>query len=253
MNRTDIDFDLLAAAPLKQAIAQVRFERHPEVSQPDFISGFRAALGGDFSRIEQAASNQIILGPLGEMQKTGEGGWALRSDDGWTVTVLESSVTLEAASYTRWSGFTDRLETALAAMEQKIMPATEQRVGLRFVDEFRESTVNSPAEWKGKIRPELLGAVLLSDFAEYVAVAEQRLVLNFPDGEVCLIRHGALPSEPGTSAYVLDVDVSREMKGVYDAAKVREEFGSFHERAKTLFRRSITDEYFDELLTGEGK
>lgn len=251
MSAEDDKTNLLARPPVKLAVAQLRFEPHRDVAEASFIRKFADVAGGALGRrIDQATTRQIIAGPLGDTQQFEEKGWSLSSEDGWKTTLLESSVTVETTRYSDWSDFRTRLEAVLAVVESVIAPATEQRVGLRYIDEL-ETDVASPLSWQGLVRNELLGPVLHDGFGASIKTAEHRLVLSYDDGSICQLRHGFSTEQPGGLRYILDTDVSRSLQVVYDGKAIREAFEDFHAKAKDVFVGSLTPDYYERLRTGE--
>jgi len=248
MGDTESRTDILALAPVKLVVAQVRFERHTEIAEPAFVRKFTDEAGGDPVRVQPASTQNIVVGPMGEIDKDEEKGWSLLSEDGWKVTVFEGSLTVETTQYVNWTNFRSRFHQSLVAMEATVGPATEQRLGLRYVDELSEE-VTEPNEWLGRVRDELLGPVLHGDFGPSMRTAEQRFSMSYEGGVGCLVRHG-FSLDQSNHNYVLDTDVYRATQSVYDKDSVRDAFDDFHSKASSVFKGSLTQAYFDELRHG---
>ena len=240
----------MANAPVKLVVAQVRFERHPDVAASEFVTKFRGMVGDEYTQIEQARVQQIIAGPLGVVSEAPESGWTLATDDGTKISMLEGSAALEVTQYTSWEKFRSQLDDLLEALETALSPATEQRIGLRYIDELT-SPGDSLASWKGCVRDELLGPVLHADFGEAITTIEQKVVFTYRDGSACLLRHGYSADPPLNNHYILDTDVFRSVKGAYSGGNVRAAFDEFHSKAESIFVGCLTPEYFEHLRKGE--
>ncbi len=242
---------ILANAPVKLVVAQVRFERHAEVAEAGFVTRLAKQVGDEFSVIEQANVRQITASPAGmvTVADSAEGGWSLSSDDA-KIVVLESSVALEVTRYLDWSNFRAQLERLLGAVEELVQPATEQRVGLRYIDEL-DSIEGVEASWNGFVRDELLGPILHPDIGSEITTIEQRVIFSFDGDATCLLRHGYSTAPPLNSHYIIDTDLFREVKGAYDGSSVRKVYESFHAKADQVFIGCLTSEYFEKLRVGK--
>ena len=129
---------ILAHAPVKLVVAQVRFERHAEVAEAGFVTRLGKLISDEFSVIEQANVRVITASPVGmvTVADSPEGGWTLSSPEGTKIVLLESSAALEVTRYVDWETFRAQLDSLLSAMEELVQPATEQRIGLRYIDEL---------------------------------------------------------------------------------------------------------------------
>lgn len=129
------------------------------------------------------------------------------------------SVTLETRAYAGWSGFRNLVERLAAAVTAVFDPATELRLGLRYVNQV--SLPDGHSAWQGLVPDALLGVSLDSRFAGGVLASDQRLLLQVDDDARCLFRHGLL-ADPETerlgAAYLLDYDVYRENRA-FDAER----------------------------------
>ena len=245
-------YDRLAASPLVVVVCQLRFEQHPEVSESRFMTAFHGVLGGPsgpYAHREQTQVSQITVTGAGTTLNSGDTGWNLRSDDGWTVAIMPSFVALETQRFTTWADFIERLETVVRAVDECVAPAIEQRLGVRFVDQLRDASVGSLAGWRGRVDDTLLGVALHATLGPIVRWSEQRLVLDFDDGTTCLLRHGSVP-EHDELTYVLDFDAYREEGRAFDVNDVLTGAGALSDHAHSVFQQALTDTYYEALLTG---
>ena len=240
---------ILANAPVKLVVAQVRFERHPDIAESAFVTRFRELIGEEFTQIEQAKVQQITAGPLGVVTEMPESGWTLSTGDGVKISVLESSASLEVTQYSNWEAFRSKLDILLRAVEEIVRPATEQRAGLRYIDEL-DTEEGVRAGWKGYVRGELLGPVLHPDFGAFITTTEQRVVLTYSDGSTCLLRHGFSTASQLGGHYILDTDIFRTTKGAYHGDSMRTAFDAFHSKADEVFVGCLTSDFLEQLREG---
>lgn len=238
-----------AAAPVRLVVAQVRFERHTDVASSEFVGRFRSKLTDEFSSIEQASVTQVTAGPHGIVPEQPMNGWVFGSDRGAKIVVLEGSAALEVTKYVDWESFMADLDVLLGALEKVVHPATEQRLGLRYVDEL-VTPEGIAARWKGYVRDELLGPVRHDVLGDEIAAIEQRVMFKYRDGSVGLLRHGFSTEDGADGRYVLDTDVSRTVKGIYDEESVRGAYADFHAKAHEVFLGCLTPDYESRLRTG---
>ena len=252
------DTTRLSRSPLELVVCQIRFEETLAVSDSRLIFAFHKALGGSrghYPKIESVKGNRVeiamglgrVAGPVSEVAFSG---WRMQSTDGWVVTVMPDNVALESARYTTWSAdFLPRLEALIDATTRHIKPATEQRVGLRYVDRVSEPAVARPEAWRGLISDDLLGAILHPVLGPLVVGAQQHVVLDLEDGVRAIVRAGMLGERtaPESLAFVLDFDVFREGVREFDAASIKEAVSHFHDLNLRLFQQVATKELRDRL------
>jgi uncharacterized protein (TIGR04255 family) len=243
----------LAHSPLQLVVCQVRFEETLAVSDPKLILAIHQRLGGragHYKRIESVKGTRIELqvGPGGATFPPAEAtqsGWRLVSDDAWTVSVMPDHVALETSKYTTWGGdFRPRLVELVDAATAEIKPATEQRLGLRYIDRITRPLVVEAAEWEPYVAPEFLGPILHPSLGPAVKTAQQQIILEFDGGVRCLLRNGFLadPNADGRLTYVLDFDVFRAELQPFDPEGIKETADRFNHLSLQLFQQATTPE-----------
>jgi len=249
----------LSRSPLVTAVCQVKFEEIVAVSEPRTMLAFQNELGGRtgaYPRSEHLASPTITIRQIGNSLpqpslEAVQHGWRLVSADGaWAVTLMPDNVALETTHYMTWDGdFRERLRSVLAALSKSVSPATEQRLGLRYVNQIAHPPVKASAQWEKYIAPELLGAVLHNHLGPRVAAAQQQFDLDCGDDIKCGLRHGfADPRRTnGSFVYLIDIDVYREDIHEFDPDDSEVTATEFNDISVQIFRECITDHLYDIL------
>jgi uncharacterized protein (TIGR04255 family) len=258
-----VDRRALARSPLAVVVFQVRFEQNLTVSDGDTGIAIHERLGGRdgaYPRIEtqQQVATQVEISSAGLTQLLPPAlpvrGWRMLSVDGaWVVSLMPNSVSLETSSYTTWTGdFQDRIRLILEATAQHVDPRIEERVGLRYVNRVIMPEASQPGDLVGAVSEGLLGP-LADDFWMPAVVGYQQQVDLDVDGEVrCLLRHGLLTEDGGTTGgYLLDLDVYRQQPQRFDVENIVSLADRLNTAALALFQRSLTDDYLDRLREGD--
>ena len=253
----------LPRPPLTLVVCQIRFETKAAVGDGRTALRFYEELGGNaghYDRPEKADVRSLALevdSQSGAVRTLPTGpalnGWRLRGrDEPWLVSLMPEFVSLETTGpYSSWKGFRSRLTRVLAAAEAVLAPETEQRLGLRYVDQIAEPEVAAPQDWADYIEPSLLGMAMHPKLGAAVTKAQQHFELRPSDDCGCVVRQSFFPDEerPGRQSFVLDTDVFREGARLFDSAEALSAADAFHTFALQVFQQSITGKLFD-LLRG---
>ena len=251
----------LARSPLQLVVCQVRFEETLAISDPKLMLAIHRRLGGrtgPYPKVEAVKGLRFdvqinVAGVNSLPSEAPYSGWRLSSEDGWTVSVMPDHVALETTRYTTWDAdFRSRLGELIDAVQTEIKPATEQRLGLRYIDRITHPPVDSPAAWRGYIATELLGPVLHDALGPAVKTTQQQVVLDFGSGVQCLLRHGffADPNQEGRLTYLLDFDVFRADLQPFDPEGIKSAADQFSELSLQLFQQATTTDLRRILAVG---
>ncbi len=239
--------------PLAEVICQVRFPRNLAI-EAEPPSAFQKALGSAYPEVRETRAIQLpeelarTVG-LDVASLPASSAFDFASKDGaWRVTLTSSYVAVTATQYIRWEEFSEHLSLALRALTESYGIAEYRRLGLRYRDVIRRSTLKlDDAPWSTLLKPVLLAEIVSEDLRiadGEVLHAARELVLRL-DSEDDKVRffHGfaqaALPESPPETCYVIDADFSREK---YTERKDADEIlDRFHKEAGHLFRWCITD------------
>ncbi len=260
LNLPPPDKTQLPRPPLELAVCQVRFEETHRVSDHRFGLDIHKALDGRNglyphiqSRHGQSMNLQVGPGGLSPSVTPLQAGWQMSSEDeSWSVVFMPSSVSLETTKYTTWSAdFKPRLAELLRVASRFIDPATEQRLGLRYVDRITEPIVSAPQQWHDYIAPELLGVILHPGIGSAVMAAQQQVQLDLGNDIHSILRHGFVPDPARETAlnYALDFDIYREGMRAFDVKDIMEAADGFHQLALQLFQQAIPPKMLAYLAT----
>lgn len=259
------DRTLLQNAPLEIAIVDVRFatDRAAEITAHTATAlrdRLAAVTGADFAHIKPAQQQtvQIELDPTGSQlsNKAGNRGWQIFTADGSrSVTVMPDNLIMQTTSYSRWSDSLGApLSAALGVLADAIDPALQTRVGLRYIDRFRDRAALTVHDWRGRVRPEILGPVYNDSFGAMIRGSQQQLELAIDQHHRSILRHGFTDEEDGSVGYLLDIDVFSEATAAFERAAIEATAMSLNRTALSLFQSCLEPEYLRTLQTvGEPK
>lgn len=258
LNLPSPDKRQLERPPLVLAVAQIRHEEIADLANGRALLEVQRALGGSRGRYprseqatEQATNLQIAPGLAPATVQTQRKGWRLRSNDGaWTISLMPEFFSLETTAYTTWSDdFRPRFAELLDAVAQALDPATQQRIGLRYVDRIVDPQVRAPQEWEGYITPEFLGPLLHPRLGPAALATQQQIDLEVDDSTRSSIRHGyfADPTRANALTYLLDFDVYREEIRAFDTEEIMDTVDAFNLLSLQLFQQAVTERLLDHL------
>jgi len=228
----------LPKAPLKLAIAQVRFAAVYAVEQPAEVANFQAGLG------ERYVARQPLRSPGGTdgQGAAGDGSvWLFENlEREWTVSLTSDSLALEAGSYRDFDDFAGELAAILDTLHRVFAPREETRLGVRYVNRIEEERIGKRGisffvneQLTGPAGGEL-GDDLLSSLCE--------MRFGEKEGQVT-VRHGLV--EPST--YLLDFDRFSEGEREFAPKSIVTRVNRFHALIERLFVWSISERYLNEL------
>lgn len=257
------DRTLLVDPPLELAIVEIRFTGTGEDLPAPVALQARARLGElgfDFARLEQARQGRVTLElnpgsqPNTHLQELSQG-WQLVTADGRLhVTFMPGAVVVQTSLYERWSvSLRPVLEAVLTVVREVIAPDLVQRIGLRYVDRFVESSAQAAADWKDRIHDSLLGPACHPQMGALVLQAQQQVELRLDDTHGALLRHGAFQDAAANNAvsYLLDIDVFDLEPQEFDVTLLAERTEVLNRTAAALFQLALTSDYLRTLQRRE--
>lgn len=246
--------------PLVLALCQVQYEGIPNLEDALHIAPFQQAIQAEYpiSAIAPRSIN-VQVNAAGMQQQVGSFQWIFRdNDDIWRLSLADDALTLETRRYKEFPHLLKRLRTALDALRTQLHPEVTKRIGLRYVNEIRETNAN----WSAVIRPQLLGPLAEPALARYAAHTLQELRLAYPDGHSINVRHGRLPGgttvqpregqeSPKDPFYLIDIDAfcqcSDQGPEPLDPKAICARVDSFHTDIYRFFRWAVSDDYIAGL------
>ena len=251
----------LPHSPLTLVVCQIRFETMAGVGDGKNALRFYEELGGSaghYLRPEKAELRSIAVeldGQAGAVRTSPTGaqvnGWRLKGrEEPWLISLMPDFVSLETTgAYSSWEGFRARLAQVLDASAAALGPETEQRLGLRYVDQINEPEVRRLRDWAQYIDSSLLGMGAHPTLGAGVTRIQQQFELQPNDEFACVVRQGFFSDESraGNQSFVLDTDVYREGVRLFDQLALLGAADTFHDFALQVFQQSITEKLFNFL------
>ena len=231
---------------LNQAVCELRFPTLMELGETRPPASLVTALRKDYPHLELA--NELTIGIDGVPDANNT--HIFRSaKSNWTVSLKQSSISIETTAYTEYAQLKERVLKVAAAAVKVIDSDFYTRIGLRYINIIDAD--EDPA--KGWINPELVQPLLAQRFTGIQEYAG-RLQLNSDDGG-CLLQHGIRHKQPLRDGktqypeYLLDIDIFRNEVSVNDAESALD---VMHSQAFDLFDWCLADKA-REYLTSKGK
>ena len=243
----------LGSARIQLAVAEVRHISVGEISADQAVKA-RDTVGReglDLIHVEPIQRQEVAItvdpagGPVPQTSTTG--GWAL-SDERRTLAVnlFPDLAFVQTSTYSRYrESLRPALSGVVAALAEVFAPDLLQRIGLRYVNRFDDRTVRSAADWQGKIAASFLGVPADGLLGSLAQTTQQQVELALEPGVGALVRHGAFldPASPGSYAYLVDLDVFRQVTDVFDPDAALAVARRLNRTALTLFQHIVQHTY----------
>ncbi len=180
--------------------------------------------------------------------------------EAWSVVLGVDSLTLEARAYSNVEDLLRRFEHVASAARDTLGIEERQRLGLRYVNEFRNEGASTLADWRAYFHPEFLGyaADLFQDLVTYDG---HQIRVTQSDGAFT-VRHGLMrgtvvPPIPGSAKtpenlpqgpfYLLDLDYSDERPGALNVKASRAQLVAYNAFIYRFFRWTLTEQHHTDL------
>jgi uncharacterized protein (TIGR04255 family) len=232
--------------PLEEVICQLRFPPILRIGS-DNAAEFQEAIRADYPLYKEEeptlpaiplpAELAEIIGRAAQGPKPSQK--FLSADEAWTVSLTRDFIALSTVRYERWEHFRQRLTNVVATLERIYRPAFYTRVGLRYRDVIRRSSLGlQDVPWAQLLAP-FVAAELSTEIGERVGEnAHVALIALEQPGSVRL-RHGLLkPDQSGEQSYAIDSDFFTAERTELGDANRRLDY--FNQQAARLFRWCIT-------------
>jgi uncharacterized protein (TIGR04255 family) len=237
----------LSRAPLRSAVAELRYAPLLAVEQPDNIERFRNALPEGFLLADrtfaQGLSVTVGVAGLSLGAPTPPGTvWHFRTEDGSTTVHLGiTSCAIEVSEYHDWPRFSEIIAAMARALGDALRPQRLLRVGLRYINQIDDPRLEDRRALGHFIRSDLVGGVG-EDLGYDAETSFHELRLRQPDG-VFVLRHGLV----GATTYLLDLDYFDEGDSSFDAAAILSTLERYHQTVESVFVWTLATEYRTEL------
>lgn len=229
---------------LKQAVCELRFPTLMELgdSRPPAI--MVSALRKEYPHLELA--NQVTIG-MGTPTGSSNSHIFRSSKLNWTVSLSQSSLSIETTSYTGYLQMRERILRVVDAAAKIIDSDFFTRIGLRYINviDVDEDPTN------GWVNSDLVQPMLSGQFTRIQEYAG-RLQLLAEDGG-CLLQHGIRLKQPSRDGknlppeYLIDIDAFRNEVALSDTAAALD---AMHSQAFDIFDWSLDSKARNYLSKG---
>jgi uncharacterized protein (TIGR04255 family) len=240
--------DHLDSAPLRVAVAQVRYSPVHAVEKRELVADFESRLDDRYvaqdAQTSQTLTIQIGAGPApagAPPPAVVDTVWPFRDDTrGYSVSLGNSSLAVEADStYHDFPQFLDEFSAAVRACAEIFQPKRQLRLGLRYINEVNDERLREDVRMI--ISPELVapvGSVVQGGLVR--SLAELRVAESLG---IFVVRHGLVDD----TTYLLDFDYFSEAQRELDPQRVIETVKRFHDLIEPFFIWSLSERYLAEL------
>ncbi len=208
---------------------------------PNFAEGPQLKLELPPGLVQQLPSevvSQLVQGPVPTTKN-----YEFASEDRvWKVNLTRTSLSLTTTHYERWELFKNHLEQPLKALTDVYKPEYFSRVGLRYVDIIRRSTLGlNEVPWHKLIVPHLSGLLGSPEVGPNVRGVESTYILALDDGssEVRIVTRLVTTGTDVEVCYMIDSDffTTKKIPVTHEVAQL----DYFNQRSSRLIRWSVTD------------
>ena len=243
----------LGRAPLRLAVAQVRYTPVHAVEKRDLVADFETALDSRFvaREAQHTQSVRVVLGAPGQPVGAAPPGfpflpevvWPFRDEErGYEIALANSSLALQISDeYHDFPTFLTEFGEVLRAFVAIFHPKRRLRVGLRYVNEIDEPRFANPAYLVNVIDAGLLSPVGGAFGSDLVASLAE---LRFREKHgVFVLRHGLVDQ----TKYLLDLDYFQEEEDVFSPDAILDLICRFHELIEAVFVWCLKPEYLRKI------
>lgn len=264
-------------AQLQLVAAEVRFPFSPRLGSDEALEFFADRLSDVLPITEPVpfVEHTFVFGATEpQTDVKGRSSFRMASRDRTTAaTLAPNRFVLETTDYERYGTFRHLLRRLLEVLEQYSRPAGVERVGLRYIDEIKITSIGSaePASWEPYIDSALLAA---AEHAVEVLPEKRPRVwsglvqLEGNDQTTIVIRYGALeghavqPNGPlrvkrqtePAPFFLFDIDsywTAEEVIHDFDLDTLTTIYDRLHRPVSNVFERCITERLRNEVLRKE--
>ena len=161
-------------------------------------------------------------------------------DNHWKINLTRTFLSLSTTKYERWEKFSDKLREPWDVLVSEYSPSYFSRVGLRYVDVIRRSTLGlENVPWEQLLQPHILGVVASPNVGESVLQYEGKYEIRLGDEKSLVRMITKLTNERPTDepCFVIDSDFFSTEKTAIP--NTMEKLDLFHTRASRLIQWAI--------------
>jgi len=224
---------------LRLVLCQVRFPILLRFDEPAFQAKVQDALRADYPRMHQEQQVAVTVGPGGLVSTPAGVQWRYEDLQAeWSVVLQGNSAGLETKKYRVFEDFAARLAPLLRVLTELGVTVCE-RLGLRYINEFRHEAAQLPQDWKSLLHEDLLGIAGGDLWSGQIVHAIQEIRTKRSDGSF-VVRHGYVNPDDGRgSYYLLDLDYFDEEPRSFDEGGILSRLDDYHEEISKAFEMSL--------------
>jgi uncharacterized protein (TIGR04255 family) len=245
---------VLARTHVDVAAADVRFVLGDHEITEASAARIWDSIGRDEFPIFEPHKQQMVtvqFSPSGTEQSIEvQQGWLLSTADrSAAVTLLPSTVVVQTQMYKRYSeSLASRMAAVLPLFAKSTGAGRVTRLGLRYVNRFRDEDALTPQFWRNLIDLSF-GAPLQGPLSDLVVAQQQQLQMKLDSTAWARIQSGLLeePGQPTRFSFLVDLDVFREATLDYDETAVANQLRQLNRTALALFAHVVAPQYLEGL------
>jgi len=168
-------------------------------------------------------------------------------DEKWHINLTSTFLALSTSSYNKWENFIEHFKEPLSALLEIYHPSFYERIGLRYVNVFKRSTLNLvDVDWSELIQPFVLGFMSNLEIKNRVRHQNMFVELDIGNGawiqintsknsvgDVCF----GFPSVIDEESFVIDADIFMMRKNIEELSS---SLNYLHDYSTKLIRSIIT-------------
>lgn len=241
--------------PLNEVICQVRFPTILRIeSEPpsDFQEKIRHRFPG-FERAKNPLEGKVpaeILKAMGGPLTATSYGFE-NEEHNTKITLAAEAMAVVTSAYVTWDKFKEDVGLALQSLADVYAPSFYSRVGLRYQNLLKRSSIDPKAKWADLVRAELAGELTIQEWASAVKGVHKTIQCQMDDGDGFTLQHGLADVE-GTeeTVYLMDFDYFHETKT--EIADVDVVLDRLHGHSGNAFRWAISEALHQAMEPQQG-
>lgn len=239
--------------PLHMVVCQVRFPAILRIASEPPVE-FQERVRGEYPLfVEKREATINLPGELSkklpsEFLKADTAFEFGTSDEQWKLSLTKSFLALASTRYERWEQFRDHLAVPLQSLHDIYSPSFFTRIGLRYQDVIKKSTLDfgDDVRWKDLLNPQLAGELSNDEVASAIVDSSHEFLIKQNSRGNVRVRHG-LVRDDGTEevCYMIDADFFTEER--LEGDDVIKRLDEFNREAGRFFRWSIAEQLHDAM------
>ena len=175
-------------------------------------------------------------------------------DEKWHINLTSTFLALSTSTYNRWEDFIEHFTPPLLALLEIYHPSFYERVGLRYINVFKRSTLNlADVDWSELIQPFVLGFISNSEIKDKVRYQNMSVELDIGNGAWVQVNTSknstgdvgfGFPSIIDEESFVIDFDIFMMRKNIKE---LDSSLNYLHDYSTKLIRSIITPKLHNAL------